>query len=182
MSGEVHSKKHPGGRPTKYSRDLALKICQLTAEGNSLIKICSEEGMPGYSTVLAWKVSENPDFKEFQELYAKAKQDQADTLAEEILDIADDTSNDYKTIVKDGREVEVVDHEHIQRSRLRVDTRKWIAAKLKPKSYGEKVDLEHSGNLVNVTVAADKKTLSYLSKHPELKDHFRNIARSLKND
>ena len=71
---------------------------------------------------------------------------QADTLADEITDIADDSSNDWmdrKT--KSGDTIRVIDHEAINRSRLRVDARKWIASKLKPKKYGEKLDLTHQG-------------------------------------
>lgn len=95
--------------------------------------------MPGYSTVLAWKVSKDPTFHDFQEMYARAKEDQADFLAEEILDIADDSSQDTTT---DQQGNARCDTEWVQRSKLRVDTRKWIAAKLKPRKYGDKLQHE----------------------------------------
>ena len=93
--------------------------------------------MPTVSTVCKWLV----DFPTFSEQYARAREIQADTLFDEILDIADESTND-KTVNADGNEV--VNHEAIQRARLRVDTRKWMAGKLKPKKYGEKQAIEHS--------------------------------------
>ncbi len=65
---------------------------------------------------------------------------QADALFDEALEIADDASGDW-TADKDGKKT--LDHEHVQRSRLRVDTRKWAAGKLAPKRYGDK--LQHTG-------------------------------------
>ena len=88
-------------------------------------------------TVLAWLAREPT----FQERYARAKEMQADLLAEEILDIADDGSNDFMTIIKNDVEYTVENKEWLNRSRLRVDSRKWIASKLKPKKYGDKMAL-----------------------------------------
>lgn len=95
--------------------------------------------MPDVSTVYRWLVANET----FREMYTRAREDQADTLADQIIEIADDGIND--TYKKDG--VEVTNQDVIARSRLRVDARKWIAAKLKPKKYGEKLDLEHSGEI-----------------------------------
>jgi hypothetical protein len=77
---------------------------------------------------------------EFREQYERAKREGAEAWAEEILDISDDGSNDFY-IDEDG--TEKVNHENIQRSRLRVDSRKWLMSKLLPKKYGDKVDLNH---------------------------------------
>jgi hypothetical protein len=77
--------------------------------------------------------------KDFREQYARARDAQADTLADEIIDIADDGSNDWmERELESGKTIEVVNAEHISRSKLRVDARKWVAAKLKPKKYGDK--------------------------------------------
>lgn len=108
--------------------------------------------MPAVRTVLYWLAeSENPDAKEeiksFMRQYARAREAQADFLAEEIIEIADDGSNDYMTIVKGDKEYNVEDKEVTNRSRLRVDSRKWIASKLKPKKYADKLDLNHSGEV-----------------------------------
>lgn len=129
------------GRPSEYTPEVALEICALIIEGKSLRAICSAENMPGVRTVYSWLQAN----ESFQQQYARAKEDQADTLADEILDIADDGGHD-KIVTEDGT---LIDHDHITRSRLRVDTRKWIASKLKPKKYGERLDLNadlaHSG-------------------------------------
>jgi hypothetical protein len=93
--------------------------------------------MPDKSTVMRW-LAQN---EAFRDQYARARESQADHLAEEILQIADDGSNDtYQT--ENG---EAVNHDVIARSRLRVDTRKWLASKLAPKKYGDKVTQEHTG-------------------------------------
>ncbi len=72
--------------------------------------------------------------------YARAREMQADALFDEALAIADDGSGDW-AVDKDGKKT--LDHEHVQRSRLRVDTRKWAAGKLAPKRYGDK--MQHTG-------------------------------------
>lgn len=89
--------------------------------------------MPDFSTVKRWL--RRKGLEEFRAQYAQAREDRAHLWAEEIVDIADDGSNDYYE--RDGEQV--VDHENIQRSRLRVDTRKWILSKLLPKEYGDSV-------------------------------------------
>ncbi len=76
----------------------------------------------------------------YRDQYAHAREMQADALFDEALEIADDAAGDW-TVDKDGKKT--LDHEHVQRSRLRVDTRKWAAGKLAPKRYGDK--LQHTG-------------------------------------
>lgn len=130
------------GRPTIYNKELADLICDKIASSNrGLAHICNEEGMPSRSTVHQWIV----DNKEFSDKYARAREDQADFLAEEILTIADHSDKDTVIIYdKAGNPIPTEDKEWTNRSRLRVDSRKWIASKLKPKKYGDKVEL--SGN------------------------------------
>jgi hypothetical protein len=123
------------GRPSDYSDELAAEICGKLASGKPLTKICAEESMPCESTVYLWLKKQEG----FSEMYARAREDQADTLADEMLEIADDSSRD--TLKTEAGEV--CNTEYVQRSRLRVDTRKWIASKLKPRKYGDKV--EHTG-------------------------------------
>lgn len=79
--------------------------------------------------------------KEFSDRYARAKEIQIDTLAEEIMDIADDGSNDLMTIVKGNEAYEQENKEVTTRSRLRVDTRKWLLSKLAPKKFGDRLDI-----------------------------------------
>ena len=130
----------PGGRPSKYSDKLVATICERLIEGQSLREICRDDDMPGERTVYAW-LSQREDF---QQRYALAREAQADLMAEEILDIADNASNDWMERNGDDNEGWQVNGEHIQRSRLRVDSRKWLMSKLKPKKYGDKV--QHSGD------------------------------------
>ncbi len=132
-------KKAKKGRPSLYTEALAAKICERLAEGETLRSVCRDEKMPGKTTVLRWLGDEKNT--EFRDQYAHARDMQADSLFDEALEIADATSGDWITD-KDGKKV--LDHEHVQRSRLRVDTRKWAAGKLAPKRYGDKV--QHTGD------------------------------------
>lgn len=128
------------GRPSVFTPELSQKICARLAEGESLRSICRGYDMPAISTVMYWLLDE--DKKDFLEQYKVARDIQADLMVEEMLEIADDGTNDYiEKYRQDGEIFTVVNAEHIQRSRLRVDTRKWTASKLKPKKYGDKLDL-----------------------------------------
>lgn len=133
----------PRGRPSRYTPEIAKIILDRLAAGETLRSICRDEGMPAESTVRLWYRSDEP--AGFATQYARARDAGLDTMAEEILAIADDNSQDTVTRKReDGSEYEAVDHEHINRSRLRVDTRKWILSKLAPKRYGDRLELEHS--------------------------------------
>lgn len=130
------------GRPTKYTQELAAKICERIASGDSLRTICKDEGFPSKSTVLKWIFQDNN--KEFSDQYDKARGIQAELLADEIFDIADDGQNDWmEKTYSDGSVYTTLNAEAIGRSRLRVDSRKWYLSKVLPKVYGEKI--EHSG-------------------------------------
>ena len=130
-------------RPSEYNQDVADTICAELACGESLRSICEAESMPCVKTVFNWLRK----YPEFLQQYARAKEECADAFAEDILDIADDGTNDW--MERKNQDGEVIgwalNGEHVQRSRLRIDTRKWIASKLKPKKYGEKTTTELSG-------------------------------------
>lgn len=142
--------KHPGGRPSKYNKEVCDEICLRLSNGQSLLQICRDEKMPTRNTVVNWL---NDDGKiEFFHKYARAREMQAELLFDEMLDISDDGSNDWMEIeTKAGRIIEVTNHEHINRSRLRIDTRKWYLSKVLPKKFGEKIDVEHTGD-VSITL------------------------------
>lgn len=129
------------GRPEVYTQELADQLCMYLAMGESMRTACAHEGMPAMSTVFTWFRTQPG----FTDQYARAKQEASDAMAEEILDIADDGTNDYMTITKGDFEYNVEDREVTNRSKLRVDTRKWLMAKMKPKKYGEKVDITTGG-------------------------------------
>ena len=144
----------PGpGRPTKYNPALASKICSQIAEGYSLREICDAEEMPDKSTILRWLFEE--DKKEFHDQYARAREIQAELMADELTDISDDSRNDWMLRKMGDTEEYVENREAIGRSRLRIDTRKWIAAKLLPKKYGEKLETTHKGDQAAPIFIAD---------------------------
>lgn len=133
----------PAGRPTTYTEELGKEICHTIANSSKSLRTISIEFNVPLRTLLDW-LSVN---KEFSQQYAQAKEQQADFLAEEMLEIADETSDD--TIYTDKGPIE--NREWINRSRLRVDTRKWIASKLKPKKYADRVDLTSGGDKLQPT-------------------------------
>lgn len=141
-----------GGRPSDYTQAIADEICERLSDGDSLREICRTERMPKKATVFRWLANN----KEFRDQYAIARDEQAEAFADEIVAIADEEC----TMVKHGdgkedKEVEVVfDSTAVARNRLRIDARKWVAAKLKPKKYGEKIEHEHNGN-VTLTLGND---------------------------
>ncbi len=125
------------GRPTTFTPQVAALICSLLAEGQSLRKICSLEIMPRMSTVMQWLFNPS-DFRDsFMEQYRRARQMQAEVHADEQIDIADDSSED-EIFTDDGRRL--LNKEFVARSKLRVETRQWIASRLLPKVYGPKVE------------------------------------------
>jgi len=120
--------KAPQGRPTDYTEELAATICNGLAEGHSLMSVLRDLQIPA-STVFNW-LHANPMF---MENYTRARTTQADVLVEQILEIIDDKHDDPNS------------------RRVRMDGRKWIAGKLRPKKYGEasQVDINLGGQREN---------------------------------
>jgi hypothetical protein len=133
------------GRPTKFNQTLADVICQRLAEGQSLRQICRDETMPARTSVWAWLRKD----REFMNHYARAREDQAESLFDEAIDIA--------------RE-----HEDPAKARVLIDTLKWAAGKLKPKKFGDKI--EH-------TVQQDFIPLDELRRRIEESESRRGEAR-----
>ena len=132
--------KHPGGRPTKFSKKLADQICERLADGETLTKICESDRMPSRATIYYWLADGN--HKEFFDNYRTALDLQVDSWVDEMFDIADDGKNDYSED-KDGNRI--VNYDHIKRSALRVSLRQWNAARRSPKKYGDRSAVEMSG-------------------------------------
>lgn len=130
----------------KQKKQIQEAICRHIATSNkslgTIIKDLIKDSefkpkdIPVMSTVWLWLDTD----KEFSEKYARAKEQQCEFMADEILEISDNSSLDM-AFTEDGKPF--IDKEHINRSRLRVDTRKWILSKLKPKKYGDKLAVEH---------------------------------------
>ena len=141
---------------TQFKQETADIICNRLCEGESLRKICADDGMPACSTVFKWLAER----AEFSEQYARAREVQADVLVDEIINIADDATNDWmERHSDDGNRAWVLNGEHVQRSKLRIEARKWTAGQLRPKKYGNKLDVAHSGNPIQITFASKDKDL-----------------------
>jgi hypothetical protein len=129
------------GRPSLYSIELAATVCDRISGGESLRKVCRDESMPCTATVMKWA----REIPEFTELYAKAREMLLEHWSEEITEIADDGSNDWVASVDPENPGYRLNGEHINRSRLRVDTRKWLLSKLAARKYGDRIATELSG-------------------------------------
>lgn len=131
------------GRPSDYTPEMAAEICSRIADGMSVREMCTADDMPDKKTVFRWLGVH----EEFRHQYALACDARAEHMADEILDIADNGENDWMERTNgDGENVGwTTNGEAIQRSKLRVDTRKWLLSKLQPKKYGDKVTQEHLG-------------------------------------
>ncbi|EHL31828.1 terminase small subunit-like protein [Legionella drancourtii] len=130
------------GRPTKYNSELAEEICNVIASTSKGTKVLCKENMhwPCQDTLFAWLKK----YPEFSEQYAQAKICQIELLIDEILEIADDESNDC-FIDEDGKPVS--NNSVVNRARLKIDTRKWLASKLVPKVYGNKIGIESDSSM-----------------------------------
>ena len=133
-------KKNLGGAPSTYSEHIANVICIRIAEGESLRKILRDDGMPAQSTVYEWLLRH----PEFAEQYTRAREEQADSLADEIIDIADEQPEIVAVVdKKTGALIEhKLDGAFLQWQKNRIEARKWTAMKLKPKKYGDRMAVE----------------------------------------
>lgn len=109
------------GRPSGFTQEIADAICERLCEGESLRTICDAPDMPNKATVFRWLAANEA----FSDQYARARETQADVIADEILAISDEEPDP-------------------QKARVRIDARKWLAGKMRPKVYGDKVTNVHS--------------------------------------
>lgn len=139
-----------GGRPSVYSEEIANEICDNLSNSSIGIKTLCEmnDHWPACATLFRWIQSNDV----FREMYRRAKESQVELLVSEMLEIADDGTNDLMTIVKGNAEYEMENKEVTNRSKLRVDTRKWIAERLLPRVYGSKIDVTTGGEKINRTI------------------------------
>jgi hypothetical protein len=159
------------GRPSKFTEELAADICRRLAEGESLRHICLLPEFPDRSTIIRW-IQENESFRN---QYAQARELQADYWADEIQDIANDGRNDWeiRECERTGKLRIVINAENVQRSRLRVDTLKWIMSKQAPKRYGDKIEVENTGK-PSVGIVVTPEVLAALQEgYKELKESFK---------
>ena len=140
------SKREPENKLI-YSETLVDEICEIIATSNKGLKsiLNSNGSFPKFSTFFKWLGDEDKTY--LLDKYTRAKELQAEHMADEMLEIADDGTND--TYV-DGDGNKKVDIDVLQRSRLRIETRKWLASKLLPKKFGDKVDVTTGGESINI--------------------------------
>lgn len=119
------------GRPTIFTEELAAEICQRLSLGESARQICRDDSMPVMSTLMKWLTE--PDKVLFSEQYARARDCQADFYADEIIDIADELG-------------EGVDANAINIAKMRIDSRKWKVARMSPRKYGDKQQIDHTSS------------------------------------
>lgn len=126
------------GRSSAYTKQIADVICIRLSEGESLRDIVKSPGMPDRATVYRWLL-EQPAFCD---LYTRAREEQADTLADEIISIADESPEISEVRDKDGNVLDIkIDSGYVNYQKQRIEARKWTAMKLKPRKYGDKLAL-----------------------------------------
>ena len=144
------------GRPSTYSKTVGLQICARISSGESLAQVCQDDKFPGRATVFRWR-QKNP---EFDRAYLQAREMLYERWADDIIDIADDSSADM--VEKTGRNGTVymaADNDHINRSRLMVESRKWLLSKLLPDQYGDQVAVEHKGAVNHTVDMSDRERM-----------------------
>jgi len=142
--------KKAGRKPMEYDEAVALEVCERLSQGESLRAICEDPAMPSHQTVYRWAAVQPT----FRTAYARAREAQMEGWADDIVEIADDATNDYiERIGKDGEVERVFDPEAVQRSKLRMDARKWLMSKLAGARFGDKLD-------VNLNATAEVAALS----------------------
>lgn len=159
------------GRHSTYTSEMANEICTRLASGQSLHEICrdKERGMPNIATIYDW-LAAHP---EFDERYARARLSAADTLADEIQSLSDEEPR--MIVAADG--TSRIDPGWVQWHRLRVDSRKWTASKLKPRAYAEKLHSEITGK-DGGAIEIDHNVIDASTLSPEARDALRDILMS----
>lgn len=132
MDEEVNKK----GRPSIYSEEIVDEICeQIATTSQGLNEICKRDGIPSFRTVFNWL--NDGKHNDFLQKYTRAREQQADLLADQIITIADDHAND--TIINPNSGEPQMNAEWVARCRVQIDARKWKASKLAPKKYSDRV-------------------------------------------
>jgi len=150
------------GRPSKYTDAVIDQIVERLSTGEPLAQICRDEGMPAYRTVKDWMDEvdstgvQTERGQRVSAAIARAREEGEEALAAECLEIADDARNDWmeRAAEKGDEKAMQFNGEHVQRSKLRIDTRLKLLAKFNPKRWGDRVDLNHGGTVnSNLTVS-----------------------------
>lgn len=152
-------RRGPDGRRIAYSEALAERICTRLADGESLRSICLDERMPKRVTVMKWLAAR----ADFADRYARAKEQAAELMADEIIALAD------AALPRDGQQI---DNATVQAYRLAVDSRKWVASKLLPHKYGDRLDIQQDASITVKVIsglADEPKPAEVIEAKPSLK-------------
>lgn len=128
----------PVGRPSDYTKELGEKICSLVAEGKSLRTVCLNEWSPSMPTIFAWFRKH----EEFLNQYERAKEESTNAHLDTIEDLGDLAIQHSETA--DPKAAGAV----VSAYKLKADNLKWVMSKLKPKKYGDKVDVTSDGKAI----------------------------------
>lgn len=158
-------------RPTSYTQALADAICEKLSACGSLRAVCRQEGMPNRTTVMRWVID---DIDGFAAKYARAKDIGIDEFVDETIEIADDGTNDWMNTERGPQ----LDSEHIQRSKIRIETRRWLAERMAPKRYGVKqgVDITNSDASLQVDETARSARVAQLLALAAQRKDFEDLA------
>jgi hypothetical protein len=135
------------GRPQKYSQEIADYICQQLMIGRSIVDICKDSKVPSIPTVFSWLSRSSNSFREeFLKSYMEAREIQAEVLADQILSISDNKTEDYyikETVDKNGKRtsVKIINEDCLRSKTIQIDSRKWLAAHLLPTKFSDRVQL-----------------------------------------
>jgi hypothetical protein len=122
-----HDRQAAPEQPTKYTEEIGNTICGRLVDEESLRSICAEPGMPALATVSSW-ISNH---REFRDMYARAREFQADCISDDTIDLADAVSTQWVEKVRaNGRVVRGPDRKILPRCRLRIEVRQWVAKEL----------------------------------------------------
>lgn len=161
------AKKKMGAPEFPKTPEVIEEILAHLADGKSMRTVCRMDGMPRMTTVFKW-LREDTDFAKH---YAQAKQEGIEAMLEDCLEIADDGVNDWMETQYGPK----LNREAVERSKLRVDTRKWFASKILPKKYGDKIETTLKGDpnaplQTRVVIVPPKQTADVQTKRIEKKE------------
>lgn len=135
--------RKPPIRQSTFTDAIGDRICVMLIDGRSLKSICTDDDMPAQSTVFKWLT----DIPSFSEKYARARELQADTIADEILHIADNTEVGVEITTEADGTTKTKEGDMVAHRRLKIDSRKWYAGKLAPKKYGDRSTVDLNANV-----------------------------------
>ena len=148
----------------RYDEETGIAICTRIIEGETIKEICEDPDLPSQRTIYRWLAA----IPTFWQLYARAREALMDRWADEIIEIADDSSEDYVDhIGADGVVERRFDPEAVQRSKLRIETRKWLMSKLASRRYGDKIDVNMQATTTPAANLTDDELTARVMAHLE---------------